>query len=150
VAEPNPRDLIGSTLILIATPGRRTRLHLLARPHGTGGLSFCLMCRSFSNTRGREGAGCLRGAQGTYRLGGRSTAEGASVQKTSTSPVAFTKLQVRKRRKRAAAPPRCHIFTHLQIKGGLVTQPSKNACTTVHDRDGGACLTRSCIRDCRR
>src|ERR687898_136259 len=76
-----------------------------------GGLSFCLICRSFSNTRGREGAGCLRGAQGTYRLGGRSTAEGALVQKTSTSPVAFTKLQVRKRRKRAAAPALPYLHT---------------------------------------
>jgi hypothetical protein len=40
VAEPNPRDLISSTLILIATHGRRTRLHLLVRPHGTGGVKL--------------------------------------------------------------------------------------------------------------
>jgi hypothetical protein len=37
VAEPEPRDLISSALILTAVHGRRTRLHLLARPHGTGG-----------------------------------------------------------------------------------------------------------------
>jgi hypothetical protein len=53
------------------------------------GLRFCFVCRSFSNTRGREGAGCPRRAQGTCRLGGRSAAEGASVQKTSTSPRAW-------------------------------------------------------------
>ena len=52
-------------------------------------LSFCFMCRAFSNTRGCEGAGCPRRAQGTCRLGGRSAAEGASVQKTSTSPRAW-------------------------------------------------------------
>jgi len=36
VAEPDPRDLISSARILIAAHGRRTRLHLLARPHRTG------------------------------------------------------------------------------------------------------------------